>query len=91
MTGQSNNLNQYSTWKNLIFKVFSGFYRLPYKLMFIPILVSLWLGEWYPISNFPMYSQFGNLNYLVSITDGRDRPIPLELYLVLKWLQPIFC
>jgi hypothetical protein len=34
-------------------------------------------GEWYPFSNFPMYSTFEDTAYYVYITDLSDRPVPL--------------
>jgi len=33
-------------------------------------------GEWYPFSNFPMYSSFEKQAYYVYITDKGDKPIP---------------
>ena len=34
-------------------------------------------GEWYPFSNFPMYSKFSESAYLVYITDLEDRPVAI--------------
>jgi hypothetical protein len=34
-------------------------------------------GEWYPFSNFPMYSTFEDTAYYVYVTDLEDRPLPL--------------
>ena len=79
MAIKRNNLNQYLTFKNLISRVFFGLKNIPYKFMLILILLSLWLGEWYPISNVPMYSTFSNSTNFIYITDGRDKPIPLKL------------
>lgn len=80
MTRKSNSLKQYSIWKSLIFRrIFWGFKNIPYKFMLVLILLSLWLGEWYPISNFPMYSGFTYSSDFVYVTDGQDRPIPLQL------------
>ena len=75
---KGNNFNQDKTWKSSISRIFLGLKSIPYKFMLILILLSLWLGEWYPISNFPMYSAFGNSDYFIYISDGSDRPIPLE-------------
>lgn len=33
-------------------------------------------GEWYPFSNFPMYSNFEKQAYYVYITDKNDQPLP---------------
>jgi hypothetical protein len=33
-------------------------------------------GEWYPFSNFPMYSKFEKQAYYVFITDLDDKPVP---------------
>ncbi len=80
MVKKNNQLHQNSTFKKISFRrIFWFFKNIPYKFMFILILLSLWLGEWYPISNFPMYSNFGNSTYFVYITDSQDKPIPLKL------------
>lgn len=34
-------------------------------------------GEWYPFSNFPMYSDFEEQAYYVYVTDRNDKPVPL--------------
>ncbi len=34
-------------------------------------------GEWYPFSNFPMYSTFEDTAYYVYVTDLEDRPVAL--------------
>ena len=34
-------------------------------------------GEWYPFSNFPMYSTFEDTAYYVYVTDLADKPLPL--------------
>lgn len=34
-------------------------------------------GEWYPFSNFPMYSTFEPTAYYVFVTDLNDKPLPL--------------
>lgn len=34
-------------------------------------------GEWYPFSNFPMYSTFEDTAYYVYATDLDDKPLPL--------------
>ena len=79
MARKSNKLKQYLTWRDLIFQIFLGLKNIPYKFMFILLVLSLWLGEWYPISNFPMYSGFTYSSEFVYITDGQDRPIPLQI------------
>ncbi len=80
MTRKSNDLKQYSIWKSLIFRrIFWVLKNIPYKFMLILLLLSLWLGEWYPISNFPMYSGFTYSSDFVYITDSQDRPIPLQI------------
>ena len=35
-------------------------------------------GEWYPFSNFPMYSSFEDFTYYVFVTDLHDKPIALS-------------
>lgn len=34
-------------------------------------------GEWFPFSNFPMYSNFEKSAYYVYITDLEDKPLPM--------------
>lgn len=34
-------------------------------------------GEWYPFSNFPMYSTFEPTAYFVYVTDESDQPVPI--------------
>ena len=34
-------------------------------------------GEWYPFSNFPMYSSFEDTAYYVYVTDLEDKPVAL--------------
>jgi hypothetical protein len=34
-------------------------------------------GEWYPFSNFPMYSDFEKQAYYVYVTDRDDKPVPV--------------
>lgn len=34
-------------------------------------------GEWFPFSNFPMYSNFEKTAYYVYITDLEDQPLPM--------------
>jgi hypothetical protein len=34
-------------------------------------------GEWYPFSNFPMYSTFEPTAYYVYVTDENDEPVPI--------------
>jgi len=34
-------------------------------------------GEWYPFSNFPMYSDFEETAYYVYVTDRDDKPVSL--------------
>lgn len=80
MARKSKNFKQYSTWISLIFRrIFLSLKNIPYKFMLVLILLSLWLGEWYPIYNFPMYSGFAYSSDFVYVTDGQDRPIPLQL------------
>ncbi len=34
-------------------------------------------GEWYPFSDFPMYSDFEEQAYYVYVTDRDDKPVPI--------------
>lgn len=35
-------------------------------------------GEWYPFSNFPMYSNFEPQAYYVYVTDDQDKPVAIQ-------------
>lgn len=65
--------------------------NLPFKFhWFFVVLTALvipWLtkdlpiaqrGEWYPFSNFPMYSNFEPQAYYVYITDREDKPVGIQ-------------
>lgn len=65
--------------------------RLPFKMhwgmvVFLSVLLP-WLtrhtrnpGEWFPFSNFPMYSNFEKTAYYVFITDLADQPLPMAKF-----------
>lgn len=72
----------------MIKKVHQWILWLPHKVhWFFVLLTALlipWLtrdaakpGEWYPFSNFPMYSSFEKQAYYVYVTDLEDRPLAL--------------
>ena len=51
---------------------------LPLKVCFLGVGL-LWLAkEFYPLSHFPMYSDFGPYDYVVFISDQNGEPLPLE-------------
>jgi hypothetical protein len=65
------------------------FRRLPFRFHWALVLfmgaVIPWItkktdkpGEFYPFSNFPMYSSFEPNTYLVFITDLEDKPLPIS-------------
>ena len=72
-------------------KLYQWFLCLPHKFhwffvfltgVFVPFLTRNNLdpkqrGEWYPFSNFPMYSSFEPTAYYVYVTDLEDRPLAL--------------
>jgi len=39
--------------------------------------VKMYRGEWYPFSNFPMYSKFEDTAYYVYVTDRQDQPVAI--------------
>jgi len=41
-------------------------------------VLCLMLKENFPFSHFPMYSAFGKRTHYVYLTDGKDRPVPVE-------------
>ncbi len=64
--------------------------RQPLKLLWLLVLLSAVVlprlqrkqskpGEFYPFSNFPMYSSFSPSTYYVYVTDLNDQPVPVTL------------
>lgn len=51
---------------------------IPCKLVLVLAAISLTLGEFYPFSDYPMYSQFKGVEYYLYITDGSDRALACE-------------
>ena len=71
-------LHQWSAW--MPFKLHWFFVVLtalviPYLTRHLPIAQR---GEWYPFSNFPMYSNFEPQAYFVYITDLDDKPVGIQ-------------
>jgi hypothetical protein len=72
-------------------KLYQWFMCLPHKFHWFFVLVTVLLvpfltrhnpdpkqrGEWYPFSNFPMYSTFEPTAYYVYVTDLEDKPLAL--------------
>jgi len=72
------------------FKFVVGIWRaIPLKLVFLLVLLSLFLrnpkegvpykdqkAEYYPFSNYPMYSQFDEQDYYVYLADQDGEPLP---------------
>ena len=63
-----------------------GWQRQPFKLLWLLVLGTAFLlpwlqrgeakpGEWYPFSNFPMYSSFSPSTYYVYVADLNDQPV----------------
>lgn len=50
---------------------------IPLKLMLVLAPLSLWLGEWYPFSDFPMYHWLGRHYRIVYVTGEDDRMLPV--------------
>ena len=51
---------------------------LPLKVCVIGVVV-LWVAkEFYPLSHFPMYSDFGRYDYVVFLADQNGTPMPME-------------
>lgn len=68
--------------------LYQWFLCLPHKFHWFFVVVTAfiipWLtrntvkpGEWYPFSNFPMYSNFEKQAYYVYITDKNDQPVAM--------------
>ena len=48
-------------------------------VFFFAVIAGCWVfKDNYPFSHFPMYDQFPDHTYYVFVSDGRDRPIPLQ-------------
>ena len=47
----------------------------PYVFAVVAILC-LGLGEWYPFTDYPMFSDLPNHAWHIHVTDGENRPIP---------------
>lgn len=63
--------------------------RLPLKILWIVVVLSAFIipwsqreqakpGEFYPFSNFPMYSTFSSETYYVYVTDLEDQPVAVR-------------
>ncbi|MFM7182865.1 MAG: hypothetical protein ACKO2G_15585 [Verrucomicrobiales bacterium] len=51
---------------------------LPLKVCFFGVALLWGAKEFYPLSHFPMYSNFGQYDYVVFISDQNGKPLPLE-------------
>lgn len=71
-------------------KLAAWWQRQPLKLLWLLVLLTAAVipllqrgqpkpGEFYPFSNFPMYSSFSPSTYYVYVTDLRDQPVPVTL------------
>ncbi|HSJ02225.1 MAG: hypothetical protein ACAI34_16420 [Verrucomicrobium sp.] len=69
-------------------KIYQWILRIPLKIHCFFVLLTAGIiplltaggknpGEWYPFSNFPMYSSFEKQAYYVYVTDREDRPLAL--------------
>jgi hypothetical protein len=61
-------------------KVSKVWQAIPLKLVFFLTAVSLWAGEFYPFSDYPMYSQFKGTEYYLYFADQNDEPIPSKSF-----------
>ena len=52
---------------------------IPLKLCLLGILVLWNAKEFYPLSHFPMYSEFGSYDYVLFLADQDGNPLPLEI------------
>lgn len=55
--------------------------RIPLKLTWALVALSLALGEWYPFSKFPMYAYLPHHESYFYLADGADRAIPTTIQL----------
>ena len=73
---------KFNQWSgNVKFKLHWFFVVL--TALIVPVLtrhhpVKAQRGEWYPFSNFPMYSNFEETAYYVYITDLDDKPVGIQ-------------
>lgn len=54
------------------------FELIPLKLSVVVISVSLWLGEWFPFSHFPMYARPSPATYFVYIAEQDEAVVPIR-------------
>lgn len=51
---------------------------IPLKLVLLLTAAGLALGEWYPLSHYPMYSHFEGRDYYVFLADSTGQPVPCK-------------
>ena len=51
---------------------------IPLKLVLLLTAAGLAMGEWYPLSHYPMYSHFEGQEYYVFLADGEGQPVPCK-------------
>lgn len=52
--------------------------RFPCKLLVVTVLLLLGAGEWYPLSNYPMFASIDPVSWYVYVTDANDRPLAIQ-------------
>ena len=55
--------------------------RLPFQTAVLAVIFAgflFWRRDWYPFSNFPMYSILPSATWALRATDMEDKPLPLE-------------
>ncbi len=53
---------------------------IPCKLVLFLTAVALAVGEFYPFSDYPMYSQFKGEEYYLFLKDADDEPVPCKAF-----------
>lgn len=51
---------------------------LPFRHMTVLVIALYLIGDQFPFSNFPMYSNFDNEADVFFVTDQKDQPLPME-------------
>jgi len=51
---------------------------LPLRLAIVLIALSWFAKEFYPLSHYPMYSNFTSFDYVIFIADENGKPLPIE-------------
>lgn len=66
--------------------------RFPAKLLVATVIAFQSIGEFFPVSRFPMYAETRKSTWYVYVTDGADQPVPVQRHFRLSagFLRKVF-